>query len=220
MSLGILKDIMLFDDHRDSTEPNAISITTLLGPAYKAKHYLNKSGKYENDDITFKRSSFIGTAFHARADMITRDREDYKTEEFLERKVTVDGIEYTISGSYDGLKLVEGKWYIFDYKTGYGKTRNEVALQKDAMQMSLYRWLLEEKYPDITIEDEGYTIFVSQSNNVMEEIEVQLTDIHSVEDFIDAKIYMIVHNEKVDCHEGIKYNGCTYCPWNCPERKH
>jgi len=217
--LGILEEIMRFDDHRDSDKPNSISVTTLIGPMYKAKLYLAKTPKYDVTDITFQRSSFIGTAFHSRAEMITKDNPDYITEEFLEKEVVEDGITYTVAGTFDGIKKVDGKWYIYDYKTGFGKDRNEAALAKDAMQMSIYRWLLKDKYPDITVEDTAYSIFVSQSANVMKEIPVQLMCTNWVEDYAHTKLWSIVNNEKVDCQEGIKYNGCTYCSYNCTHRK-
>ncbi len=219
MELNILNEIMNFDDHIDSEKPNSVSVTTLIGPMYKAKLYLAKTPKYNVTDITFKRSSFIGTAIHARAEMITKDKDDYITEMFIEKEVIVDGITYTVAGSFDGIKQVDGKWYMYDYKSGYGKARNEAALAKDAMQMSIYRWLYNSLNTGIVIEDTAYSIFISQSNNVMEEIPVQLKDIDYIQEFAETKLWAIVNNERVDCNEGIKYNGCTYCDYNCEHRK-
>ena len=219
MNLNILNKIMFFDDHIDSKKNNAISVTTLLGPMYKAKLYLDKRDKYNATDIMYKRSSFIGTAIHARAEMITKDNPDYRTEEFLESEVVEDGIVYTVAGSYDGIKKVDGKWYMYDYKSGYGKARNESALEKDAKQMSIYRWLLNRNHPGIVVEDTAYSIFISQSNNVMEEIPVQLMDLDDVTTFIHTKLWAIENNESVDCNDNIKYNGCTYCDYNCDHRK-
>ncbi len=217
-SLNVLEDIMLFDDHRDSEKPNSISVTTLLGPMYKAKLYLAKTDKYETKELTYKRSSFIGTAFHERAAFITKDLDNYIVEQFIERQITVDGIEYTVAGSFDGLKKVDGKWYIYDFKTAYGKVRSAEALAKDAMQMSLYRWILSKTQPDVVIEDTGFTIFVSQSNNVMKEIPVSLMDLDQVTDYVESKLWAISNNEKVDCKDGVKYNACTYCDYNCKYR--
>ena len=41
----LLPKILNYDDHRDSDKPNSISVTTLIGPMYKAKKYLNKDAK-------------------------------------------------------------------------------------------------------------------------------------------------------------------------------
>lgn len=219
MSLGVLEDIMHFDDHRDSDKVNAISATTLLGAKYKAQKYLNKDAK-DNSlvDISLKRSSFIGTAFHARAEMITKDLLDYTTEEFLEREITVDDVVYTISGSYDGVKSMSGSNHLYDYKTGYGKDRSEDALAKDAKQMSIYRWLLAGKYPRRDIDDLAYAIFISQSNNVMKEIPVQLMSLEATESYIEDMLYAISVNDRVDCNESVKYNSCSYCSYQCEER--
>ena len=220
MNIGILEDIMLFDDHIDSKKENSISVTTLLGSNYKAKMYLKRAKKDKSlIDMKYKRSSFIGTSIHERAAYITGMKNNYKVERFVEREIVVDGITYTIAGSFDGIKKVNDKWYMYDYKSFYGNKRTEDALMKDSMQMSIYRWIFEATNPEIEIEDTAFSIAISQSNNYMEEIPVQLRNSKYIEDFIEAKLWTIIETETADCNDNVNYNSCTYCDYICEERK-
>ena len=208
--------ILNYDDHRDSDKPNSISVTTLMGSMYKAKKYLLRDSKNHVLDLVLKRSSFIGTACHNRMEHILGKYPEYDLEIFAEREITVDGRVYTIAGSCDVLeKQKDGTWIIMDLKTGYGKDRNEAALEKDRLQMSLYRWLNQDKYE---IVDTAFTLWISQSNNSIDEIPFELMSLEDTEEYIATKLWAIEENEKVDCKEGIKYNPCNYCEYDCEER--
>ena len=102
-----------------------------------------------------------------------------------------------------------------DLKTFYGKERKEDALKKDALQMSLYRWLNQD---DFVIEDRAWVLAISQSNNYIDELPVQLMSLEQTEDYIINKLWAIEENTRVDCREGVKYNTCLYCEYDCEER--
>ena len=211
--------ILNYDDHKDSDKPNAISVTTLLGPMYKANKYLEKTPKTHKLDLVLKRSSFLGTAAHNRMEHILKTEYpgEYELEVYHEKEVKVGDVVYTISGSCDVLeKTSEGKYIIMDLKTFYGNKRGAEQLIKDAWQMSLYRWLLSDLFD---IEDRAWVLAISQSNNYIDEIAVELIDIDKVQEFIEDKLYAISENTKVDCNEGVKYNSCSYCEYECEERK-
>jgi len=217
--LKTIARVLNFDDHIDSDKPNAISTTTLMGPMYKGQLYLDKTEKTYQTDLVLKRSSFLGTAAHNRMEYILKTYGDeYKLEGFGEREIIVDGVTYVISGSFDVLeKTEEGKYIIMDLKTFYGKERKPDQLKKDALQMSIYRWIFAPLY-DIEIEDRAWTLAISQSNNYIDEIAVELLSLDATQDYIENKLFAIAQNQKVDCKEGVKYNTCNYCEYMCEER--
>ena len=210
--------ILNYDDHIDSDKPNSISVTTLMGNMYKAQKYLDKAPKTHFGDLVLKRSSFIGTSCHNRMEMILKqDETEYDLEIFKERDIIVDGVTYTIAGSCDVLEKTEdGTWIIMDLKTGYFKSYSEEKQKKDALQMSLYRWLNQDDYD---IDDRAWVLAISQSNNYIDEIPVELMSLEATQDYIENKLYAIAQNTKVDCNDGIKYSACAYCNYDCEERK-
>jgi len=216
-----IQRILDYDDHRDSDKPNSISTTTLMGPMFKGQKYLDKTPKTFKTDLVLKRSSFLGTAAHNRMEHILGTfGDEYKLEEFGEREITVDSVVYTVAGSCDVLeKTPEGKYIIMELKTFYGKERKEDALKKDALQMSIYRWILEP-FLGIEIEDRAWCLAMSQNINYIDEIPVELLSQDATYDYIENKLFAIAQNQKVDCREGVKYNACLYCSYSCEERKH
>jgi len=216
--IHLIKRLYEYDTHKDSKKENAISVSTLIGSMYKAKLYLYKTKKDESlVDFKFKRSSTFGTALHERAEKCFEDDPTINQELYRERQVTVDGITYTISGCCDLLeKQKDGLWDLIDWKTFYGKERKPEALKKDAMQMSLYRWLLEEEYD---INDRAWVLGISQSNNEQAVYPVELMSLSRVDRYVRDKISAIIDNERIDCQDGIKYNACNYCPYICSHRK-
>ena len=214
--LDMIVKLYEYDTHIDSEKDNAISVTTLIGNMYRAQKYLDKTPQTHKMDFQFKRSSMIGTAIHDRAERVFKDDPDHIVEQFVEREIEVDGVVYTIAGSFDGIrKLNETEWEIYDYKSQYGKDRKEEMLSKDAKQMSIYRWLLEGQY---NVTDRGWTLAISQSNNWQDAIPVELMSLTDTKDYIEERLYAISNNEKVDCHN-TKYNSCLYCSYSCEERK-
>lgn len=207
-----------WDEHKSSDKPNSISTTTLIGPLYKAKLALDKAPKDESlVPLMYKRSSTIGTAFHFYAEHVFENDPNIVQELYREREIKVDGTVYTISGSCDLLEQqADGNWTIADWKTAYGKERSQDQLDKDRLQMSIYRWLLQDEYE---INDTGYTLFVSQSNNAQGAYPFELMGIEETENYIEERLYAIENNDRVDCQDGIKYNGCTYCSWICEHRR-
>jgi hypothetical protein len=216
--IEIINKVLSYDTHKSSDKPNSISATQLLSPLYKIKQIL--SGKEQDQnmiDIKFKRSAAIGTAFHSRAEEALKDDPTVITEKYLERKIVVDEVVYTISGSFDGIVKTAGGWCLFDWKTGFGKERKQEQLTKDAMQLSLYRWLSQDIYD---IEDTGFILFISQSNNVTESYEVTLKDTDYIQNWLEEIIWSALSQTSCDCHSTTTYNSCTYCSIvDCTDRK-
>lgn len=207
-----------YDTYRSCDKQPSISATGLLGPLYKAKLQLEGVEK-DNDlvELQFKRSSMIGTAVHERAEKAFADDKSVVQEIYIEREIEIDGTTYTISGSCDLLQKEDnGTYTIADWKTGYGKDRKQDALGKDAMQMSIYRWLLQDDY---TINDTAYILFISQSNNAQQEYPVELKSLDHIEEFIENKIWSALQQEVPDCNDSVKYNSCTYCSFVCSRRQ-
>jgi len=203
-----------YDTYRACDKVPSASATTLLGPLYKLK--LALAGTEKNEDaveLQYKRSSMIGTAVHERAEKAFADDPTVNQEIYMEREI--EGV--TISGTCDLLQQEEdGSWTICDWKTGYGKERKQDMLKKDAMQMSIYRWLLQDEY---NINDTAYSLFISQSNNEQKEYPVELTAIEDIEEFISAKLYGASQVVFPDCNDSVKYNSCTYCQYECQHRE-
>ena len=207
-----------YDTYRASARPNNISATGLLGPLYKMKLKLEDTPKDPAGiDIKFKRSSMIGTAVHERAEKAFAGDSTVIQEVYHERMVLIDGITYWVSGTCDLLQREEDYTYtITDFKTGYGKKRDEKALAKDAMQMSIYRWLLQDIYE---INDTAYSLFISQSNNEEAEYPLELTSIDDIQNYIEERIWAATQQQTPDCNDNIRYNGCQYCDLSCSHRQ-
>ena len=155
-------------------------------------------------------------ACHQRAEMITKDDPAFITEVFGEREIEVDGITYTIAGSFDGLYDNGETIEMYDYKTGYFKSYGEDKIKQNRLQMSIYRWINQDKWD---IADRAWIIAISQSNNYIDEIPFELMSLEDTQDYIENKLYAISANTKMDCKDGVKYNTCQYCEYECEERK-
>jgi len=214
----LIKKVYEYSEYRASDKDNSISATTLLGPLYKGKLALDGVEKDETlIDLMYKRSSTLGTAFHKWAERALESDENIIQEIYVERELELDGVKFVVSGSCDLLeKQEDGTYTIADWKTGYGKERDHKALEKDRMQMSIYRWLLQDDYE---INDTCYSLFISQSNNAQGAYPSEMMSIDQVQEYIEDKIYAIINNDRVDCNEGVRYNSCTYCNYICSERK-
>jgi len=210
----IIKRVYNYSEHKSSDKPNSISATGLLGSLYQGKLTLAKA---ERDDSLiadkFKRSSTLGSAFHAWAEKALQDDPNIHCEIYSE----IDYDNYVLSGSCDVLQYNAdtSKWTIMDFKTGYGKKRTDDQLDKDMKQMSIYRWMLQDRY---YIEDTAYSLFISQSNNEQEAYELELMSLEKTQEFIDDRLFAIDQNTRVDCFDA-KYIPCNYCDKVCEHRK-
>ena len=205
-----------YDTHIDSTRYNAISTTTLIGPAYKAKLYLNKTEKDSSFiDNTLKRSSTLGTAFHERAEAALKHDPSIVQEIYKEREIVFDREFFVISGSCDLLQEEEdGTYTICDFKTHYGASFK--GLESAQKQLSIYRWLLQDEY---NINDLGYVLSLSVTNNGKEQAHpLSLMSLEDTELYIESRIDLIVNSEEVDC-ANTSYNSCSYCTFVCQHRQ-
>ena len=214
----LIERLYKYSEYRASDKDNSISATTIIGSLYKGS--LALAGTEKDEDlikIELKRSSMIGTAVHKWAERALDNDPTIVQERYLEREINLDGKTYVISGSCDLLEQQANlTWTIADWKTGYGKIRNTDMLAKDMKQMSIYRWLFNDEY---NINDTGYSLFISQSNNVQDAYPVNLMSLDATEDYIESRLFAIETNERVDCNENVKYNRCLYCSFLCDERK-
>lgn len=208
----LIEKVYNYSEHKSSDEPNSISTTTLIGDLYKAKLALEKTPKEPLNPI-YKRSSTIGSGFHMWAERALADDPNILTELYREKRYG----KYLITGSCDLLIKEDDETYtIGDWKTGYGKERTVDQLNKDKLQMSVYRWLLSDEFD---INDLAHTFFISQSNNVQEVYDIPLIPLDKMDDYLYERFYLIENNTKVDCQDGKRYNACTYCEFICKERK-
>lgn len=206
------------DLHRSSEHERSISVTTLIGPTYKAHHALNNTPKTNMLPPMKKRSSGIGTGFHLLAEKALENNNDVLTEVYKE--MYIQFADLWLSGTADVMVLNEdGKYELGDFKTGYGKSFDNTDLA--VYQMSVYRWL--NRHMDIA--DIAHVWFVSQSNNAMEHIEVELMSLADTQAFIRRRIIDIQEeNLGVDCQYNIDgqkrpYNMCEWCEYECPNRR-
>ena len=217
--LNLIYKVYNFSEHRSSEADNSISASQLLGPLYRTKLFLN--GVAEDPGMIadkFKRSAMIGSAVHKRFEEALKYEDGIIQEEYTERQIELDGVTYTISGTFDLLEKNQDDTYtIMDIKTMYGRDRKEEQLAKDALQMSIYRWLNQDNY---TIEDRAYVLVISQSYNYEDAIPVRLKSIDWVQNYIEEIIWSALRNTKCDCFDGVKYNPCNYCSiLACAHRK-
>ena len=213
----LITQLYEYNEHIDSDKENSVSVTTLLGPMWKAKLYIDRAPRDPSlVDRKFKRSSTIGSAIHAWAEKAFAEDETVSQEVFTERRIDVEGTTYTIAGSCDLLVEHEDITYMADWKSGYGSKRNDANLNKDMMQMSLYRWLNQDQWD---IDDTAYSIFISQSNNIETPYPVILKHLDDIEFFAREKLYAISQTDTCDCFDNVKYAPCNYCDFVCDHRK-
>ncbi len=112
-------------------------------------------------------------------------------------------------------KQEDGTYIIGDWKTHYGAAFSNI--ESATKQMSIYRWLFEDEY---NIQDTGYALTLSVTNNDKEMAHpLSLMSLDQTQDFIEANLYAIIHNENVDCLDNVKYNPCSYCEFTCIHRQ-
>lgn len=207
----IIEQVLLFDDHKNSDKPIAISTTTVIGSNWKAQRSMLKDIPKKDGstiDPMMRRSACLGTGYHMRAEQALRGDINTKAiEKFNEREL--DGV--WISGTFDLLYCVDGKNHLNDHKTGYGKLFPETNIEKAILQQSIYRWLNQDDY---AIDDTAYILFVSQSNNAYEGIEITLMSIEDTETYLKGRIKEIKAQGMIDCKNNVKYNPCNYCDYD------
>ena len=208
----VIKTILTFDDHRSSDKIPSISTTEIIGPYYKAWKSVSNCKKTHKLAPMKRRSSTIGTGYHLRAEQVLSNFDNVLLEVFREREL--DGV--TISGTFDVAIEVNGKYYLGDHKTGYGTKYTDA--EKTSKQLSIYRWLNQ----DICIADIGYIYWVSQSNNAVSTMSVDLMSIEETEEYLKETLTNIKEEpDFVDCHASTngRYNPCDWCEFECEYRK-
>lgn len=207
----VIEAILNFDNHRSSEHSRSVSTSELIGAKYKAWKSLNNTPKNYPLPVILKRSSTLGTGYHLRAEEALADNPDVIQERFNEKYIKPNDV--WLSGTFDIVVKDEGKLYIGDHKTFYGKKFKHI--DKTAKQLSVYRWLNQ----DIIMEDKGYIYGVSQSNNEIETIEVDLMPLEDTEHYVLDTLDAIMIEPSLDCFNDVKYNPCTYCEYECTFRK-
>lgn len=209
----IIQTAFKYDDHRSSDKPKSISTTQLLGPLYKAWKCYTDAPKTHPLDVMKKRSSFIGTSIHSRFEHIFKDYTDI-TQEYYKEKY-IKELDSWVSGTFDMLIMHKGKLHLADIKSGYGKAFSKT--EQASKQLSIYRYLNQSHW---TIDDMAYIYFISQSNNVLETIEIELYSLEMTEDIImDTLVAIQTEPDFVDCHTFSKFKQCDWCEFECDYRK-
>lgn len=150
-----LVDWCLSDNYDYNNDPHTISATSLLKPVRVGILSKRHAGQAMTD-VSELIASRLGNAIHDSVERIETENVDKETR--VRRKVTVNGVEYTVTGKYDILETEEdGSKTIRDIKTTsvwsyiYGGKDDDYT-----KQMSIYKWLLD---PDNTVNDVGYIDF-------------------------------------------------------------
>ena len=212
--LNLIYRVYEFSTHVGHNEPGFISATTVISSLYKAK--LTLEGTEKDACLiapSLKRSSTIGSGFHLYAEKALADDDSIQQELYREKPLD----DVVITGTCDLLvRQEDGRYKLGDWKTGYGKERSLDNLEKDSLQMSVYRWLLADEYD---IVDEASILFISQSNNVEKEYIVELKPVHIMDEWLKDRLYAIRKIDRSDCNDSVKYNACNYCTFVCSERK-
>lgn len=150
-----LVDWLENDDYDYDDDPNTISATSLLKPTRQRILTLRHQGEVEADVSEFI-ASRLGNAIHDSIERISTPGVQKETR--VSRYITVNGVEYKVTGKYDVLIIEDdGSVTIRDIKTTsvwgyiYGGKDNDYR-----NQMSIYRWLLSEENE---VSDTGYIDF-------------------------------------------------------------
>lgn len=208
----VIRTILLFDDHKSSDKVPSISTTELIGPYYKAWKSLSNAPKTNKLGAMKKRSSTIGTGYHMRAEQVLSNFDNVSLEVFTEKEI--DGV--TVSGTFDVAIELDDVYYLGDHKTGYGTKYDKT--EQTVKQLSIYRWLNDY----LNIADEAYIYWVSQSNNALATIDIELMSIEDTEQYIKDTLEIIkTEPDFVDCNSNPKqrYNACDWCEFECEYRK-
>lgn len=140
-----LVDWLKKDNYDHSTEPSTISATTLLKPV-QAYWLTVRNGDELTIDVSELVSARLGTAIHDSIEKVSTT--NVSKEQRISRKITVGDQVFTVTGKYDLLVFEDGKWILRDIKTTsvwafiYGGKDEDYRTQ-----LSIYRWLLQERHP-------------------------------------------------------------------------
>lgn len=194
------------------------SVSQLTNPSYQLWVEFNASEKVINESVGFK--SFLGSAMH-------------KAFEVQNLKGVVQEFSYTkklygfsIGGTADRLDFIrdQGMWQLGDYKLkgAYSyKKFIEGEVEKETMQMSIYRWLFEDLF---LIMDEAIIFLFMPGHSKREkypefqEAPLTLLPIENVEEYLIEKIKIVTGaaEPEVDCDTKWLCDYCDYkdqCPY-------
>ena len=210
------------------------SVSTLCKPNYQL-WVMNKLPRESNTTkvkaVGFK--SAIGSAWH---EFCEKGNEPGVVKEFT-WVTTFD--EVTIGGTADELMWLpeEGKWQIRDHKTkgvysakkflGIGTKVNPTPMpenNKEILQLSIYRWLFKDLYPNISDTAIIYLWVMGHTSREkfpeVSEVSLKLKTLEEVEKHIKSKLKVAkqIKEPKVDCEDWL----CDYCDVSehCPKQQH
>ncbi len=204
-----LVDWLINDDYDYSTTPNTISATGLLKPVRAQVLSSRHSGELEMD-VSEKIASKFGNAIHDSIERI--DTPGVSKEKRVTRVLTVDGVDYTITGKYDLLiKEASGKHRIRDIKTTSVWAFIHGGKDDDyRAQLSIYYWLLS---PTHEIEPDAYIDFFFTDwqgmkakteqgypqHRIQPGYKIQLLSLEETEKLITAKVsQLLAHRDLED----------------------
>lgn len=206
----LIEKVLTYSNHKAGI-PGSISVTRFIGSSYQAKLHLEQREKDHEVPAINRRGAAIGSGFHLWCEQALADDPNIYQEIYNEK--TFEDILFT--GTCDLLQVQkDGSVRLGDWKTGVTPKFEESKIERTRLQMSMYRWMLLDKYPDISLEADIY--YISTSRNVTEHHEVLLMTEQQVEDFISSKLYLINSIEVPDCESWL----CEYCEFSCEHRRY
>ncbi len=201
-------DWLTSDDYDYINEPNTISTTSLMKPV-RAHWLVSRHADNLQTDVYDRVASRMGSAIHDAMDKC--HTEGLIKEERHQRQLDVDGVTWNITGKFDLLvNNQDGTWHLRDIKTtsvwAYILGGKDIEYTK---QMSVYRWLLQDKYE---IADEGYIDFLFtdwQSSKaktdpdypqlkIQHSYPVPLWSLDKTEEYILERVSLIQENQEVE----------------------
>lgn len=207
----LIERVLTYSNHRDNVEyDRTLSVTKIIGSAFQAQKALNKEPQVVPVNPINRRGSSIGSGFHLWCELALKDDASIRQEIYGEKLFE----NVMITGTADILINTGDKYRLGDWKTGVTATFEKDKVEKARIQLSLYRWLLESDL-DLPIEDEADIFYISTSKNSAQDIQVDLMTHKEVEEYIEAKLYLIDTIALPDCESW----ACSYCGYDCSFRK-
>lgn len=201
-------DWLVNDDYDYNTDPLTLSCTTLMKPV-RAYWLTFRHGDDLEIDVSDLVASRLGRAIHNSLEQIQTPGVQKETR--VTRQVEMDGVTYTIRGTYDLLVNEGGKWTLRDIKTTsvwsyiYGGKDEDYK-----KQLSIYRWLLQGTQPvePVAFIDFFFTDWSSTKakmeegypqQRIMAGYKIELMSLEETESYIKERLLaFFAHKDKLD----------------------
>lgn len=210
--LELLEEVLDYNEHR-SGEKGSVSATQIIGNLYQTKLAIIGETTDMYRDRTKSIGAWLGTGMHSQMEKALSLNFDVITERYGEKFHI--GAQLTITGTADILYFKNGTWRLGDLKSTMQGKFDDEQINKAVKQMSIYRWILEDKFDII---DDAHILVVGRARNTYNDIPIELMSVQDTEKMIYNNIMKAREIESPDCFTG-KFKMCDYCNYLCKFRK-